>query len=71
MPDFNEDATRVVAESIASDEGMPERVEAVEDAWTAWSQTIQGCDERTMTLLKAAFEAGVEAERRADQSSSS
>ena len=60
MTDFNEDAARVVAESVASNDVSPESVEA---AWLGWSRTIRGCDERTMTLLKAAFEAGVEAGR--------
>ena len=84
MPDFNEDAARVIAESTATDEGMPESIEQqaaatssgrsgelIEAAWTEWSQQIQRCDERTMTLLRAAFEAGADAAQRLDQSKSS
>jgi len=33
----------------------------LEAAWAAWSKAIKGCDARTMTLLRAAFEAGADA----------
>ena len=59
--DENEDAARVVRESTTSDEALPAGLEA---AWEAWSAGVQGCDERTMTLLRAAFEAGVDAAKR-------
>lgn len=60
-PDPNVTAARIVRESTASDEPLPTDVEA---AWADWSRRIQGCDERTMTLLRAAFEAGADAGRR-------
>ena len=75
-PDANEDAARVVEESTrlvrdaihavgataASGKASPEDLEA---AWEAWSAGIQGCDERTYTLLRAAFEAGIGAAKHA------
>lgn len=63
-PDPNVNAARIVGETIeaggddlrhASDN--PE----VEAAWKAWSGCIQKVGDRTMTLLRAAFEAGWEA----------
>lgn len=57
-PDPNENAARIVAESTAGSEAMPADVEA---AWQEWSSHIQNVDERGMTLLRAAFEAGYEA----------
>ena len=57
-PDENVEAARVVHESTSRDDALPESLEA---AWEAWSAGIQGCDERTMTLLRAAFEAGAKA----------
>jgi len=33
----------------------------VEAAWKAWSAGVQKVDARTMALLRAAFEVGVEA----------
>ncbi len=72
-PDANEDATRVVEESVrlvrdaaralgaAAVSGKAAPEDDLEAAWKAWSAAIQGCDERTMTLLRAAFEAGMEA----------
>lgn len=59
--DPNVTAARIVRESTASDEPLPADLEA---AWADWSRRIQGCDERTMTLLRAAFEAGFEAGER-------
>jgi hypothetical protein len=60
-PDPNEDAARVVKESTASADQLPAGLEA---AWKDWSRRIQGCDERTMSLLRAAFEAGADAAKR-------
>lgn len=57
-PDSNEDAARVVAESTSGTDSAPESMEA---AWEAWSRRIRDVDQRTLTLLKAAFEAGYEA----------
>jgi hypothetical protein len=34
---------------------------ALETRWAYWSQSLQGCDPRTMILLRAAFESGFEA----------
>jgi hypothetical protein len=56
-PDPNENAARIVGESAAQGE-LPADLEA---AWQAWSAGIQKVDERGMTLLRAAFEAGWEA----------
>lgn len=55
-PDPNQEAARLVDRATR---GAPEEMPAdLEAAWEAWSGRIQGCDERTMTLLRAAFEAG-------------
>ena len=62
-PDPNQTAARVVRETTAGSEALPRDLEA---AWAEWSRCIQGCDERTMTLLRAAFEAGIDAARRTD-----
>jgi len=59
-PDPNANAARIVRESTGTAEKPPADVEA---AWKAWSAHIQGVDERGMTLLKAAFEAGYDAGR--------
>ena len=59
-PDPNENAARIVSESIISSDKPPEGVEA---SWQAWAASIQKVDERGMTLLRAAFEAGWEAGR--------
>ena len=56
-PDPNANAARIVAESTAAGD-LPA---GLEEAWAAWSAGIQGVDERGMTLLRAAFEAGFEA----------
>ncbi|MCA9246066.1 MAG: hypothetical protein KDA42_03095 [Planctomycetales bacterium] len=58
-PDPNENAARIVGESAAQGE-TPADLEA---AWLEWSKGIQKVDERGMTLLRAAFEAGYEAGR--------
>lgn len=57
-PDPNENAARIVAESTAHSDALPPDVEA---AWEEWSSHIQNVDERGMTLLRAAFEAGWDA----------
>ncbi len=58
-PDPNENAARIVAGSQAHEaEPTPGDLEA---AWLEWSRHIQKVDERAMTLLKAAFEAGWDA----------
>lgn len=59
-PDPNEDAARVVRDATSGDKPLPADVEA---AWAAWSKGIRGVDERTWTLLRAAFEAGADATR--------
>ena len=56
-PDPSENAARIVAESAGA-ESLPVDLEA---AWEKWSAGIQNVDERGMTLLRAAFEAGYEA----------
>jgi len=60
-PDPNANAARIVSESMMPSEKLPDDVEA---AWEAWSAHIQAVDERGLTLLRAAFEAGWEAGRR-------
>lgn len=59
-PDPNEEAARIVARSMGGADEMPPDLEA---AWQAWSAHMQGCDERTITLLRAASKAGAEARR--------
>jgi hypothetical protein len=59
-PDPNETATRIVRESTGTTNKPPAELEA---AWAAWSAGIQKVDERGMTLLRAAFEAGFDAGR--------
>jgi hypothetical protein len=54
-PDPNANAARIVREATAGDDQLPADVEA---AWQAWSAHIQNVDQRGMTLLRAAFEAG-------------
>ena len=56
-PDPNLNAARIVGQATAS-EGLSGDLEA---AWAQWSAGIQNVDERGMTLLRAAFEAGWEA----------
>jgi len=52
-------AVRVGNETVARhSEPLPAGVEA---AWAAWSAGVGKVDARTMALLRAAFEAGVEA----------
>lgn len=57
-PDPNVNAARIVAESAGTD--APPAAD-LETAWADWSSHLQKVDERAMTLLRAAFEAGWEA----------
>ena len=59
-PDPNVNAARIVAgaEARAAADSPATDLEA---AWQAWAKGIQKVDERGMTLLRAAFEAGFEA----------
>jgi hypothetical protein len=59
--DPNTNAVRIVGESTAGDVQLPAAVEA---AWQAWLAHIQKVDQRGMTLLRAAFEAGFDAAAR-------
>ena len=59
--DPNEEAARVVRAATGKPDELPNGLEA---AWEAWSSHIHQCDERTKTLLRAAFEAGAEAASR-------
>ncbi len=61
-PDPNEDAARVIRE--ATDAGREAAPKGLEAAWSDWARRIQGVDQRTLTLLRAAFEAGYEAGNR-------
>ena len=57
--DENQAAHRVVRKSTG--EGEQASPPGLEEAWREWSQHIQKVDERSLTLLRAAFEAGYEA----------
>lgn len=57
-PDPNANAARIVAKAT---ESAPDAAADLEAAWAAWSAHIQKVDERGMSLLKAAFEAGWDA----------
>ena len=60
-PDLNQEAARLVRESTTRQETkLPADIEA---AWLEWSRGVQKVDERVKTLLRAAFEAGVDAAR--------
>jgi len=59
--DPNKEAARVVRKATDEGNSLPAELEA---AWAEWIKGIQGIDERARTLLRAAFEAGVEAARR-------
>jgi len=61
-PDPNANAARIVAEAIAGTAATDPAAD-LEAAWAAWSKGIQKVDERGMTLLRAAFEAGWDAGR--------
>ena len=62
MPDHESDpnltTTRIVGQTAANEKPLPAGLEA---AWSEWSKSIKGVDERGWTLLRAAFEAGWEA----------
>ena len=53
--DPNTEAARIVGKSVGKEKPLPADLEA---AWTEWSKSIKGVDERGWTLLRAAFEAG-------------
>lgn len=56
------EAARVAREATRKHEKpLPADLEA---AWAEWSKGIKNVDERGMTLLRAAFEAGATAARR-------
>ena len=61
QPDPSEEAARIVRATTGKSDELPRELEA---AWEAWASHIHSCDERTKTLLRAAFEAGADAERR-------
>ncbi|MFI4894601.1 MAG: hypothetical protein ACIAQ0_14395 [Phycisphaerales bacterium JB058] len=56
-PDPNEKAAEITRK-LSGDDALPADIET---AWAEWSKGIKGVDERGWTLLRAAFEAGVEA----------
>ncbi len=58
--DPNVNAARIVRESTQDQDKLPADLEA---AWGEWFKGIQKVDERAMTLLRAAFEAGYEVGR--------
>lgn len=58
-PDANETAARIVRESTHEDK-LPADVE---QAWERWAAGVGKVDARTLALLRAAFEVGVEAGR--------
>ena len=62
-PDPNENAARIVGKAMADHYDAKVDLDA---AWQVWSKHIQKVDERGMTLLRAAFEAGWEASVRRD-----
>ena len=64
-PDPNTNAARIVGQATASD---PDAAADLETAWAAWSSHLQKVDERAMSLLRAAFEAGWEAGRHSSSS---
>lgn len=57
-PDPNVNAVRIVQQTASQIDDLPPDLEA---AWRDWSGRVQKTDERTLTLLKAAFEAGAAA----------
>lgn len=59
--DENAAARDLVRRSTEARNELPADLEA---AWADWSKRIKGVDERTRTLLRAAFDAGAEAARR-------
>ena len=59
-PDPNVNAARIVRQATDDAERLPPDVES---AWAEWASHIQNVDERGLSLLRAAFEAGWEAGR--------
>jgi hypothetical protein len=59
--DPSETVKRLAEKMAEHEQPLPADVEA---AWAEWSRSIQKVDARGMALLRAAFEAGVEAGRR-------
>jgi hypothetical protein len=59
-PDVNETAARIARESTGEPSKAPTCPE-LEAAWIEWLRGVQKVDERGMSLLRAAFEAGYEA----------
>lgn len=59
--DAAQNAVRVAKQ--ATDRNADALPDDVEKAWEAWSRGIAKLDARTMALLRAAFEVGVEAAR--------
>lgn len=57
-PDPNVNAARIAGQTAGEADKLPADAEA---AWAAWAAHIQAVDERGMTLLRAAFEAGFDA----------
>ncbi len=57
-PDPNEETARIVPATTGRPDDLPADAEA---AWEALIARIHSCDDRTRTLLRAAFEAGVDA----------
>lgn len=56
--DTSETAGRIIRETTGDlEKPLPSDLES---AWAEWSKGIQGVDQRGMTLLRAAFEAGYE-----------
>ncbi len=68
-PDPNQNAAQIVAKSTAV--AQEPAAGDIEAAWLAWSGHIQNVDERGMTLLRAAFEAGYDAGSSGSSSGSS
>jgi hypothetical protein len=61
-PDANQIAASAVRQTVdRHSEPLPADLEA---AWKIWSASIAKVDERGWTLLRAAFEAGVDVGRR-------
>jgi hypothetical protein len=66
--DANQTAARVVAETVSKHtDALPADLDA---AWERWIAGIQGVDARAKLLLRAVFEAGVEAVAHGDGSRS-
>jgi hypothetical protein len=58
--DANQEAARIVRGTTGQDDQLPPDLEA---AWAEWSKRIKNVDERGLSLLRAAFEAGADAAR--------